>query len=759
MQLVATVLIDGASSKDLQFDYAVPAEWAGKAKPGMRVRIPLRNRQAIGTITAVREEADHPERPAGRGGKRTFALKPIAGVLDEAPLLTAPLLKLAEWISGYYLASRDSTLKAMIPQPVRSEEKGEKTRKNVRLVYEPDLETLESLKKRAPKQAELVEFLISRPGQQGLLADLTGLSGFGRPSITALEKAGMVVVEDEVVTRDPFADEVFVQSAPMALNPEQERSRARIVAAAAEAETERPPRPILLFGVTGSGKTEVYLQAIQRVVDEGRGAIVLVPEISLTPQTADQFKKRFAAMQDQVAILHSHLSAGERHDEWRKVLRREARIVIGARSAIFAPVENLGLIVVDEEHENTYKQESPPRYQARDVAVVRGHLEKCAVVLGSATPSLESWKNALTGKYERLDLTQRVDDRELPLIRVIDMRLETRKNRGLAILSSKLRESIESRLADRQQVILFLNRRGFARSLICPECGLVMECRHCSLALTYHREEDKLICHLCGYAQVTPRKCPECGGRAISLAGFGTEKVEAVLNEVFKGARIARIDTDTMRRKNDLKLTLNAFKAGKTDILIGTQMIAKGLHFPNVTLVGILNADIGLHIPDFRASERTFQLLTQVAGRAGRGELKGEVVVQTFTPHAPAVQFARHHDYTGFAEQEIQLRERLEFPPFRHLAMITSRSVHRERAEFSLQTLHRRMKRHLPDGLTITEPLPSPLIRSHDQWRFQFSMRGANAKRLTGHIGGVLGPLSFPEDVIVTVDMDAHNLS
>lgn len=258
---------------------------------------------------------------------------------------------------------------------------------------------------------------------------------------------------------------------------------------------------------------------------------------------------------------------------------------------------------------------------------------------------------------------------------------------------------------------------------------------------------------------MTPRKCPECGGRAISLAGFGTEKVEAVLNEVFKGARIARIDTDTMRRKNDLKLTLNAFKAGKTDILIGTQMIAKGLHFPNVTLVGILNADIGLHIPDFRASERTFQLLTQVAGRAGRGELKGEVVVQTFTPHAPAVQFARHHDYTGFAEQEIQLRERLEFPPFRHLAMITSRSVHRERAEFSLQTLHRRMKRHLPDGLTITEPLPSPLIRSHDQWRFQFSMRGANAKRLTGHIGGVLGPLSFPEDVIVTVDMDAHNLS
>ena len=746
MPTVAAVLIDGAAG-DLVFDYLVPEALRESASVGCRVRIPLRNRKALGTILRIGELAET-ARPA--------RLKPIESMIDPEPILSGPLLELAAWMTDYYLAPHDVALRAMIPQAARGEKNAEKTQKAVILKAPPNEEQFRELQRRAPRQADIIEHLRDRPDQQGLLADLTGSGGFNRASISALEKSGIVEVRDQVMERDPFAGETFLESQPLTLNPEQAIAFERI----RDATDKRDARPILLHGVTGSGKTEVYLQAIQHAVDLGQGAIVLVPEISLTPQTAGRFKKRFAAIQDQVAILHSHLSPGERHDEWRKVLRRRARIVIGARSAIFAPVDNLGLIVVDEEHENSYKQENPPRYHARDLAVVRGKIEKCAVVLGSATPGLESFQNAKTGKYDLVTLKKRVDEQVLPLIRVVDMRIEARKQRGgPAILSEKLRQAIEARLALDQQVILFLNRRGFARSLLCPECGFVAECRHCSLALTYHREDEKLLCHLCGFSQVSPQRCPACGTRAISLAGYGTEKVEQVIKKVFSTARVARVDTDAMRKKNQLRDTLSAFKARKIDILLGTQMIAKGLHFPNVTLVGILNADTGLHLPDFRASERTFQLLTQVSGRAGRGELEGEVIVQTFTPHAPAIQFARHHDYLGFAEQEFEMRRAFRFPPFLHMAMITARSVHQQRAEFSLQTLHRRLKRDLPEGIDITDPMPSPLVKSHDQWRFQISMRSTAARRLAKHIQSVMTTMTFPEDVAVTVDMDPYNLS
>lgn len=755
MAQVATVLIEGATS-DLHFDYGIPDEMGNRVVPGCRVRIPLRNRSAIGTVIAVGDAEEVEESWRQK-------LKPIVALIDEEPILTPELLSLGDWISSYYLASRETVLRSMIPQAARSGEGTEKIRKVVQLISDPDPETLEAIRKRARRQADLVECLREAKEQKAFLADLTGSRyRFGRPTITALEKAGLVSVVDETVARDPFAGEEFLASPALELNSEQTVAMDQILAAIEEAKSGKAVRPILLRGVTGSGKTEIYLQAIQEVVDRGQGAIVLVPEISLTPQTADRFKQRFAAIQDEVAILHSHLSQGERHDEWRKVLRRQARIVIGARSAIFAPIRNLGLIVVDEEHENSYKQETVPRYQGRDLAVVRGQLEKCAVVLGSATPSLESWRNATEeGKYGLTELTRRVDDQVLPLIRVIDMKLESRKSGkgGATILSSKLREGIESRLAEGEQTILFLNRRGFARSMMCPECGFVAECPHCSLALTFHREEDRLICHLCGHGRVAPKRCPECSSRGISMAGYGTEKVEAVLKKVFEKARIARVDTDTMRRKGQLQETLKAFKTRKIDLLIGTQMIAKGLHFPNVTLVGVLNADIGLHVPDFRASERTFQLLTQVAGRAGRGDSPGEVVVQTFTPHAPAIQFARQHDFVGFARQELELRQQFQFPPYVHLAVVTVRSVHQQRAEFSLQTLHRRLKRRLPEGIEMTEPLPSPLVRSHDQWRFQVTMKSASARRLARHVREVMADLTFPEDVIVTIDMDAYNLS
>lgn len=742
---VANVLIDGASS-DLSFSYSLPE--GAEVTPGHRVRVPLRNRSAVGTVCSVEIIEESTTR---------FPLKPILGKVGDDPFLTPGLMSLAKWIADFYLAPIETVIRTMLPKPSRGGEEKRKTETWVELAVPVDPQLLDGLNRRQAKQRELLELLA---GGSRSLRELTGELGFPRTAVKALQEKGWVRQADRIISRDPLENVDYVPSAPLALNAEQSAALTAVLDAKKRFEQGESPRPILLHGVTGSGKTEVYLQAIQDTIERGEGAIVLVPEIALTPQTADRFKQRFAAIKDQVAILHSNLSEGERHDEWRKVLDQKARIVIGARSAIFSPVRHLGLIVVDEEHENSYKQDTVPRYQARDIAVVRAALEKCPVLLGSATPSLESWNNVRTGKYGLAVMRQRIDDRKLPVIRIIDMRNEGRKSEsGPTILSTRLRLAMEERLKRGEQTILFLNRRGFARNILCPECGYVGTCRHCSTTLTLHRKDDRLICHICGFAQLPPRQCPECGGRSIVNAGYGTERVEEIFRQVFADARIARVDTDTMKRKNQLRDTLNAFRSRKIDILLGTQMIAKGLDFPNVTLVGVLNADVGLHIPDIRAGERTFQLLTQVAGRAGRGELEGEVVVQTHTPHHPAIQFARHHDFEGFADYELALRERFSHPPFSHLALITSRSVHMERADFSLKTLHTRLKRHLPEGITLTEPLPSPLVKSHDQWRFQIVLKSKGARVLARHIREVMRPLTFPDDVFVTVDIDPYSMS
>ena len=632
MEMVVEVLVDGASD-DLTFSYTVPAGL--EVQPGQRVRIPLRNRAAIGTVISVKSLDT---------SRLSYQLKPIAGLVSEVPFLTAGLMELASWISSFYLAPIESVFRTMLPKPSRGDSEKRKTEKAVVLSDKFKPVDLEGFTGRLVKQREVLEFLLANGVES--LAKLTGEHGFSRSSIKALEDKGFVATKERVVTRDPLAEVEYVESKPLTLNPEQAEVLERVQQSARVIEAGGKVKPILLYGVTGSGKTEVYLQAIQKAIDEGKGAIVLVPEIALTPQTADRFKKRFAKIKDQVAILHSNLSEGERHDEWRKVLEQKARIVIGARSAIFSPVANLGLIVVDEEHENSYKQDISPRYQARDIAVVRGHLEKCPVLLGSATPSLETWNNAQNDKYELTRMSQRIDDRKMPLIRIIDMRQEARKAQsGPTILSHKLRQAMEERLANGEQTILFLNRRGFAKNILCPECGYVANCRHCSTTMTLHRKEDRLICHICGFSELPPRSCPECSSKSIVNAGYGTERVEEVLRQVFDRARIARVDTDAMRRKNQLRDTLSEFRAKKIDILIGTQMIAKGLHFPNVTLVGILNADVGLHIPDIRAGERTFQLLTQVAGRAGRGELEGEVVVGATVPESVTLSVVPDYDY------------------------------------------------------------------------------------------------------------------
>lgn len=736
----ARVLIDGPS--ELVFDYAIPCGL--DVRPGCRVRVPLRRKSAVGTVLSLveAEQAD-------------FALRELESLVEPEPLITPVLLQTGRWIADYYGCGIETVIRSLLPEAVRTEENSAKSRRIAVMDAVPEVEVMERLAKRAPRQHAVLSLLMHAPERRMAVADLgEGVAA----TLKSMEKAGWLRIETEEVRRDPEADgiEEVLESLPLELNPEQRRALDGIVSAIGAAE----PRPILLLGVTGSGKTEVYLQAARHVLDLGKTVLVLVPEISLTPQTVRRFKARFASMQDQVAVLHSNLSQGERFDEWHRIRRGLARIVIGARSAVFAPLPDLGLILVDEEHENTYKQESVPRYQGRDVAVLRAAFEKCAIVLGSATPSLESWQNTQSGKYDLLRLDQRADGQAMPLVRVVDMRLEASKHKGgPAVLSDRLRTALEQRLEKGEQSILFLNRRGFARSLQCPKCGHVCQCPHCSVALTYHRTDERLVCHVCGHQAIVPRKCPECRDPAIILQGYGTQKVEEILAKVLPQAKVARIDADAMRRKHALRDTLNAFKARKIQILIGTQMIAKGLHFPNVTLVGILNADLGLHVPDFRAGERTFQLITQVAGRAGRGELEGEVIVQTFTPHSPSIQYARRHDFDGFSEQEMEFRRQFGFPPYGHCAVLTARSNHERRAEFTLQTLHLRLAEDLPAGITLGEVLPSPLIRSHGQFRFQITLRSVKARPLSRHVQAVLARTTLPEDVTVVFDMDALNFS
>jgi primosomal protein N' (replication factor Y) len=549
-----------------------------------------------------------------------------------------------------------------------------------------------------------------------------------------------------------------------------------------------PSSTFLLHGVTGSGKTEVYLQALAHTLEQGKGAIVLVPEISLTPQTVERFKARFSSgkLQTLVAVLHSHLSAGERHDEWHKIRQGRARIVIGARSAIFAPVEPLGLIIVDEEHEHTYKQEEAPRYHARDVAIMRGRMENAVVVLGSATPSLESYYNCKKGKYTLLELPERVDDRKMPRVRVVDMRQAARGEKGIPIFSNQLKEAMHQRLEKQEQTILFLNRRGYSTALQCPKCGYVAKCPNCSLALTYHRPEQKLRCHICGQVENVPTVCPneKCRNPAIRYAGLGTQKVEETLAKLFPNARVRRMDADTMKRKDDYRKTLGDFRVGKTDILVGTQMIAKGLHFPNVTLVGIIYADLALHQPDFRAGERTFQLLTQVAGRAGRGEVEGEVFVQAFTPFHPAIQYARRHDFPGFYEQEIEFREQLKYPPVSRVALLTLKGRNEDKVKFSAEHLKKVVEstvfspqssvpgpqsggRWTEDSglktvdfreLVISGPAPAPLLRAETFYRYQIMLRTRAMSKLSQQLAKIIETLALPEDVTLSVDIDPVNL-
>jgi len=750
-RVVARVTLDVAVRRE--FDYLVPEELEPSVHEGTRVKVPFGPREVMGVVTAVLDESPH--------GNLREIIKTVGG----QALVTPPILRLVRWIADYYCCAPEIAMKAVLPDAVRKEEEGWRERLYVRAL--PQHGEPPKLTKRQEDLWTIVEEWRELP-----LQELVRLAGTTSATIRKLEDKGLVSIAPQISERDPYAKEHILPTQPLELNAQQAAALESIVdsmerLAKRDDDKAKPvgDNVFLLHGVTGSGKTEVYLQAIAHALGQGKGAIVLVPEISLTPQTVERFKARFSQgpQQTLVAVLHSHLSAGERHDEWHKIRQGRARIVIGARSAVFAPVEPLGLVIVDEEHEHSYKQEEAPRYNARDLAVVRGQQEGAAVVLGSATPCMESYHNVQRKKYGLLSLTERVDNIQMPIVRVIDMRSAARKEKGVGIFSPQLREAILQRLEKNEQVMLFLNRRGWSSSLQCPECGFVAECPNCSVSLTYHRAAQQLMCHICGHIETAPKKCPEtkCGNVAIRFSGLGTEKVEAALEKGFPSARVKRMDSDTLKRKEDYRRILGDFRTGKIDILVGTQMIAKGLHFPNVTLVGIIHADLSLHIPDFRAGERTFQLLTQVAGRAGRGDVEGEVYVQSFTPFHPAIQYARRHDYVGFYEQEIEFRQQLNYPPVGRVALLTLRGRSEDRVKFVADHLRREMDTVAKElgEVVVAGPAPAPLLRAENFYRYQIMLRTSRMPQLSRKLSALRETFQIPEDLRLVIDIDPMSLS
>jgi primosomal protein N' (replication factor Y) (superfamily II helicase) len=742
--VIARVTLDIALGKE--FDYLIPKEWQELVEVGTRVKVPFAQRQVLGCVTALLDSSPHAN------------LRPILKTIGRQSHVTPKILELARWLGDYYCCPPETALKTVLPEAVRKEKEGWREQLFVRALPPP--ETKPKLSKR---QSEILE--LARAGQELPLQDLLRQANTTAQTLRRLEDKGLIHIAPQISERDPYGREIILPTQALALNPEQQRAVAEITGAAGAGGGADKPKPVfLLHGVTGSGKTEVYLQAIAHALQQGRGAIVLVPEISLTPQTVERFKARFSggAVRTLVAVLHSHLSTGERHDEWHKIRQGRARIVIGARSAVFAPVDPLGLIIVDEEHENSYKQEEAPRYQARDVAVVRGRMEGAVVVLGSATPSMESYYNARKGKYRLLEMPTRADDKKMPIVRVMDMRQAARQEKGAPMFSPQLKEAIHQRLERKEQTLLFLNRRGFATSLQCPLCGYVAQCPNCSVALTYHRQAGRLRCHICAHDVPVPAACPDpkCRNPAIRFAGMGTEKVEATLAKLFPRARVQRMDSDALKRKEDYRRILGDFRTGKTDILVGTQMIAKGLHFPNVTLAGIIYADLGLHVPDFRAGERTFQLLTQVAGRAGRGDVEGEVFVQAFTPFHPAIQYARRHDFTGFYEQEIEFRQQLKYPPVGRIALLLLKGRNEEKVKLSAAHVKREIEKRAGavGDLIIAGPAPAPLARAETMYRYQILLRTRHITKLSPILAELSGVLSLPEGVNMTIDIDPVNL-
>ena len=768
MQKVAKVIVDVPTMQtDQPFTYLVPENLNEQLAVGMRVEVPFGNgnRHVQGFVLAIEPMA------ATVLDETNVQLKELVAVLDLKPVLNTEMLALADYMKEKTFAFKITCLQTMLPSVMRadyqkyiyltdelSEElqdqlfygleeiswdqaqergilpqlmalrKQQKvdiryevtTRNKVKMVRfiqaAKEFEQLEEIRlglRKGAKKKEQLLYYLQRLGTEKITAvkEMKEL-GFSTALLNEAAKNGWLTFIEKEAYRDPFANQTFEKTTALSLNAEQQVAVETIL----QSVQEQQSQTYLLEGITGSGKTEVYLQVIAEVLNQGKTAIMLVPEISLTPQMVQRFKSRFG---EHVAVMHSGLSQGEKYDEWRKIERGEAEVVVGARSAIFAPIENIGVIIIDEEHEASYKQEETPRYHARDLAIWRSEYHHCPVVLGSATPSLESRARAQKNVYQRLRLTQRANQAAtLPTIDVVDMRKEV-ENSNVSSFSMSLQEKLQERLEKNEQSVLLLNRRGYSSFVMCRDCGYVLPCPNCDISLTLHMDSKTMKCHYCGHEERIPYRCPNCGQDKIRYYGTGTQKVEEELQTLLPESRILRMDVDTTRRKGAHEKILRTFGEGQADILLGTQMIAKGLDFPNVTLVGVLNADTALNLPDFRSSERTFQLLTQVSGRAGRAEKPGEVIIQSFNPEHYAIQLAKAQDYEDFYTKEMYIRHRGDYPPYYFTVQITASHPEENEAAKQMFQIATKLKQGLSPQAILLGPTPNAIMRVNNRYFYQ----------------------------------------
>ncbi len=728
---VAGVLLDRNLEKHL--DYEIPDEMQGRIKIGSRVEVFVRNALCKGTVAILKQASE-------------FNIRPLHRLIDEHSL-SEPLWQLAHWMSRYYCTPLQKALKCMTPPNVRREVK-QKTRILVALdlTREEALKLCSELRRNETKQALVLEKILASE-KPPLLASLLEELKISRSAVeTLVKKKALRLIETKESDLD---DAEFFPSHPKILNSEQ---------AACLMEIEKSLdlgtfQTHLLFGVTGSGKTEVYLQAIQRALDLGKSALLLVPEIALTSQTIERFRARFGL---KLAVLHHRRSLGERSAAWEALKTGEVKIAIGARSAIFCPAKNLGLILIDEEHDSSYKQsEEMPTYHARDIAVMRGKLENATVVLGSATPSLDSYANALGGKYRLGILSTRATLASQPTMRIVDMKRALDKVGGFSHFSPELIEGMLERVEKGEQTLLLLNRRGYRRMQICSECRYIAKCPHCDLTLTYHKEVNLLRCHLCDYQTLLLRECPSCKGHSqMEFRGFGTEHVEKSLRALFPQIRTLRMDRDTTREKKSHEELFKQFRAHKADVLIGTQMIAKGFHFPSVTLVGILNADAALQIPDFRSSESLFQLIAQASGRAGRSDLKGEVILQTFLPDHPLLHLAASQNYTAFYRKEIDERRQFSFPPFCRLVKVVFSGPDSTETERTAMNFRMALVNCAPSDTEILPVLPAGHPKIKERYRFQFLIKTKAILPIAERLETLRQNRAFSKSIQMLIDID-----
>lgn len=745
--MIAQIIIN-SNVKNLNkiFDYNVPTDLEGTICVGDRVLVPFGNKKTFeeGFVIGLKEKTE-------------YKVKDIVKIQNEIKL-TKENIELAKLMAKRYFCNISDCIKLMLPPGTISKNIENRIKdKKQRFVYlKKDIEEIEqdieSKIIKSEKQKRVLNFLIQNDGIQ--TTDLEVITDTTSAILKTLQNKEYIEIIEQEVERNPFINKNIERTNKLKLTPEQKEAFEKI-----EKEIkEENYKEFLLYGVTGSGKTEIYLQAIEEVLKKGKTAIVLVPEISLTPQMVDRFISRFG--QEDIAVLHSKLSVGERYDQWKKIKKGECKIVIGARSAIFAPINNLGLIIIDEEHDSSYKSETNPRYNAKELAGYIAKQNSIPLILGSATPDVCTYYKAKNNNIELLELTKRANNSKLPIVETVDLRMEL-ANGNKSILSEKLYNEIEKNLLDKKQTILFLNRRGYSTFVMCRDCGYTVKCKNCNITMTYHLNTNKLKCHYCGHEEKSVLECPECHSKNIKYFGTGTQKLEEEINKIFPNASTIRMDIDTVSKKNSHEEILNKFKNENIDILIGTQMVVKGHHFPNVTLVGVIAADSSLYIEDYKASERTFQILTQVAGRAGREKLPGRVIIQTYNPENFAIECSKKQDYDKFYETEIELRKQLKYPPFCDIISIGLTDIDNNKIKNVSERLYKNIKNLIEKENTnifIYKPLPCPIDKIKNRYRWRIIIKGKLTNKLINVINKAI-EITNSKTTRIIVDTNPSNLS